>query len=336
MRKLHLALFMVLFAAAAHASYPGLEEKVVAAVKKAKPSVVFIETIRPHSQIPAYGSGVIIRPDGFILTNNHVVRNAQAINVYLYDKRHYSANIIKTSPAHDEAVIKIDVNNLTPIHWADSHGLELGQACIAIGSPMKFRFSVSTGCISGLDRSTSTRDMRFGNLIQTDAAINPGSSGGPLLNSNGDMIGLTTLVYTGDPNYPDVHPYGIAFAMPSDAVKQVADDLISGKNAGAVGKPWLGIHGRNLSLTEAETYGYPVASGVYVEGVTLDGPADRAGIKKKDVISKVNGKVIRTIHELASLIDGMKPDDTVELGVYSGVDKKYYARKVKLAASAGQ
>lgn len=317
----------------AHASYPGSEEKVVAAVKKARPSVVYIVTNRPGSTIPAIGSGIVFTSGGVILTNNHVVRNAQAIKVYLWNGQHYTARVLKVSRAHDLALIKIDASGLTAGHFGDSDRLEPGEIAISMGSPMKFRFSVSVGCVSGLQRQQRTRDVRFEDLIQTDAAINPGSSGGPLLNSNGDIIGINALVYTGDPEYPNVHPYGIAFAIPSNIAHRVAEDLLANKAPQTDAHPWLGIDGRTLSPDEAENMLLPIRSGVVVTAVKPESPAAGAGVKPKDVISKVNGKVIRNMDELSDALNAMKADDTVELGIWRG--GKFMLVKAKLEAPAG-
>ncbi|HEY3997419.1 MAG TPA: trypsin-like peptidase domain-containing protein [Candidatus Xenobia bacterium] len=315
----------------AHGSYPGSEEKVVAAVKRIRPSVVYIVTNREDGHLPAIGSGLVFSSDGVILTNNHVVRRAQTIRVYLNSGTHYSARILAASSAHDLALLKIDATGLSPVRFGDSDRLEPGQLAISMGSPMKFRFSVSVGCISGLQRQQQTREVRFDDLIQTDAAINPGSSGGPLLNSNGEVIGINTLVYTGDPQYPQVHPYGIAFAIPSNIAKRVAQDLMARKPADSDLHPVLGVDGHTLGSDEAENLGLNIRSGVFVESIQPETPAASAGMKPKDIISKVNGKVVRSIDELKTMIDAMKADETVELGVWRG--GKLMLIKVHLEAS---
>lgn len=260
------------------------------------------------------GSGFIVRSDGYIVTNNHVVENARQLQVILRDgAKKFDARVIGTSPEDDVAVIKVDAQNLPALSWGDSGALKVGQLAIAIGSPLGQQNSVTKGVISALHRFISIPNPTTGqvenilNAIQTDAQINPGNSGGPLLNSAGQVIGVNFAIeqaYAGP---------GLGFALDGNAARDIANQLIQ---TGHVNRPFLGVTYNQLDETAAAANGLVV--GAVVTAITPGSPADRAGIKIHDVITKVNDQAIDDTHPLKDVLRQYAPGTKVSVTVYRG------------------
>lgn len=269
---------------------------VVAAVDRVAPSVVNIdikqrvETRGRAREVGGSGSGFIIAPDGFILTNSHVVHNATLVTANLSDGREYPAQLIGDDPDTDLAVIRIDAPQLTHVRLADSESLRVGQIVIAIGNPLGFQASVTAGVISALGRSMHAQSGRLiDNIIQTDAALNPGNSGGPLVNSAGEVIGVNTAM---------IRPaQGICFAIASNTAKFVAAWLI---RDGKIRRSYIGVAGQNVPIHRrvVRFYNLPIDTGVLVVSVEKDSPAAKTGLREGDVIIGFNGEPIASIHEL--------------------------------------
>jgi S1-C subfamily serine protease len=260
------------------------------------------------------GSGFIVRSDGYIVTNNHVVENARQLQVILRDQaKAYDARVVGTSPDDDVAVLKIDAQNLPTLSFGDSSALKVGQLAIAIGSPLGQQNSVTKGVISALHRSISVPDPATGNTenilnaIQTDAQINPGNSGGPLLNSAGQVVGVNFAI-----EQAQAGP-GLGFALDGNAARDIANQLIQ---TGHVNRPFLGVTYEQLDETAAAANGLVV--GALVTNVTLGSPADHAGIKVHDVITKVNDQVIDDLHPLKDVLRQYAPGTRVSVVVYRG------------------
>jgi S1-C subfamily serine protease len=275
---------------------------VVGAAERVAPSVVNIDIKqrvagrRGPREIGGSGSGFIIAPDGFILTNSHVVHAAAQITVNLPDGREYPAQLVGDDPDTDLAVIRIDAPQLTHVRLADSENLRVGQVVIAIGNPLGFQASVTAGVISALGRSMHSQSGRLiDNIIQTDAALNPGNSGGPLVNSAGEVIGVNTAM---------IRPaQGICFAIASNTAKFVAGWLI---RDGRIRRSYIGVAGQNVPMHRriVRFYNLPLETGVLVVSVEKDSPAQRAGVREGDVIIAFNEQSIGSIHELHKMLMG--------------------------------
>jgi S1-C subfamily serine protease len=273
---------------------------VVGAVDRVAPAVANIE-IQQRSQnqkrhIGGSGSGFVITPDGFILTNSHVVHGATRIVVNLSDGRDYPAQLIGDDPETDLAVIRIDAPHLVYARLADSESLRVGQIAIAIGNPLGFQASVTSGVISALGRSMYAQSGRLiDNVIQTDAALNPGNSGGPLVNSAGEVIGVNTAM---------IRPaQGICFAIASNTAKLVAGWLI---RDGRIRRSYIGVAGQNVPLHRRviRFYNLPLETGVLVVSVEKNSPAQRAGLREGDIIVAFNAGPIGTVHDLHKMLVG--------------------------------
>ncbi len=294
-----------------------MEARIIDAVRHVKPSVVRIDTYREGATKPGIGSGVILRHDGFILTNFHVIRHAQVIRVFLPSGQHYSATVWKSNAEHDLAIIHIDAKSLPVPRFGNSDRLELGQTAIAIGSPLRFSWSVTRGIISALGREVPAQGIDYRNLIQTDAAINPGSSGGALVNSDGEVIGINTLVYTGTETYQ--HAAGLAFAIPINDALRVAQALVGQRTVviHQQGPGWLGVDDcADVTRDMAELYDFRVKSGVLVKKVQPSSPAESAGIQHNDVITEVNGVGVHNLKDLHAVMNTHKAGETIQLVVW--------------------
>jgi S1-C subfamily serine protease len=248
---------------------------------------------RPRD-VAGSGSGFVIAPDGFILTNSHVVHHSTRIVVNLPDGRDCPAQLIGDDPDTDLAVIRIDAPQLAHVRLADSESLRVGQVAIAIGNPLGFQASVTAGVISALGRSMHSQSGRLiDNIIQTDAALNPGNSGGPLVNSAGEVIGVNTAM---------IRPaQGICFAIASNTAKLVAGWLI---RDGRIRRSYIGVAGQNVPLHRRviRFYNLPLETGVLVVSAEKGSPAKRAGLQEGDVIVAFNERPIGTIHELHKML----------------------------------
>lgn len=304
-------------------SLSNYSDTAVYAANKVLPSVVGISISYNVSAFgmtqtaEATGSGIIITSDGYILTNNHVVSSSDSsyyyqvskatnvtVSLYGSDEK-YEATIIGTDEQTDLAIIKIDANNLTPAELGDSSSIKVGEFVLAIGNPLGLDTSVTSGIISALERDISTNDGTTYHVIQTDCAINSGNSGGALVNSNGQVIGINTLKLSG------TGIEGVGFAIPINDTVDVFEQLI--KN-GKVLRPYIGISGSNLSETTAQRYNLPV--GIYVEDISEDSGASNSDLKKGDVITAIDGQSITTMKELNNIKNSKEIGDTIKLTVY--------------------
>jgi S1-C subfamily serine protease len=270
---------------------------VVGAVERVAPAVVNIEIeqrVKNRADVAGSGSGFVITPDGFILTNSHVVHHATRIVVNVPDGRDCVAQLIGDDPDTDLAVIRIDAPQLAHVRLADSESLRVGQVAIAIGNPLGFQASVTAGVISALGRSMYSQSGRLiDNIIQTDAALNPGNSGGPLVNSAGEVIGVNTAM---------IRPaQGICFAIASNTAKLVAGWLI---RDGRIRRSYIGVAGQNVPLHRRviRFYSLPLETGVLVVSVEKDSPAEHAGLREGDVIVAFDERPVGTIHELHKML----------------------------------
>ncbi len=308
---------------AAFAADPNKDDVVVAIVKKNKPSVVSILTILSSGK-EGGGSGVIISKDGFIITNAHVVDGAKTIQVGLSSGKKFSAVIAGIAKDRDLAVIKVKANGLPVPKFGDSSKVQMGQTAIAIGNPLKFTWTVTAGLISALNRDIKTRGVMYRDLIQTDAAINPGSSGGALLNLKGEVIGINTLVYTGTSEFKNAQ--GLSFAIPINAAMKTAKYLMKGEVQSSP-KPWIGISAITLNAEMAENYDLPVRVGILIDNVVEYGPAKQAGLGKGNIITEFNGQRVLSVDDFKAMLNGCMPGQVVELTVWKA------GKKVKLSVT---
>jgi Do/DeqQ family serine protease len=244
------------------------------------------------------GSGVIVSPNGYILTNNHVVESADEIEVILNDTRHARAKVIGTDPDSDLAVLKIELDRLPVIVLGNSDTLQVGDQVLAIGNPFGVGQTVTGGIVSALGRNHLGINT-FENFIQTDAAINPGNSGGALVDTNGNLLGINTAIYSRSGG-----SMGIGFAIPVATAKLVLDGIVKD---GVVTRGWIGVEPNELSPELAETFGVKTKDGIIITGVLQNGPAAQAGIKPGDVILSVAGKQIASVADLLSNVAALKP-----------------------------
>ncbi|MFB6347754.1 MAG: Do family serine endopeptidase [bacterium] len=263
----------------------------------------FFNTPEPRSrEVTGLGSGVIIRSEGYILTNHHVVAQADEIEVLLANGENIKAEVIGEDKESDLAVLKVDRTNLPTMDFADSDKIEVGDYAIAVGSPFQLENSVSVGHVSALHRAINAQ--RFEDLIQTDAAINRGNSGGPLINIEGEIIGINTLILSEGSQGNQ----GVGFAISANLAKRTASDLIE---YGKVRRPWLGVVIQEITSEMARHV--DVDKGVIVAEVKDGSPADEAGIESGDVILKFNGKTIKTPHDLQRRVLAQNIGDEVQV-----------------------
>jgi serine protease Do len=266
------------------------------------------QPMRPESRIEhGLGSGVIISPDGYIVTNNHVIDGAVDIRVTMTDRRILPAKLIGTDPLTDLAVIKVDATNLPSVPLGDSTQLHPGQTVLAFGNPLGFRFTVTRGIVSALNRPNPFgRDRRApGQFIQTDAAINPGNSGGPLVNAHGQVIGINTFLVSETGGFS-----GMGFAIPSQIVKPTVDSLIK---YGEVSHGYIGIGINDVTPEEAKFFRVDKASGAVVTQVEPNSPGAKAGLKVGDVITELNGKTVSDAGALQVEVGQNQPGTTLHL-----------------------
>lgn len=294
----------------------------VSVAEKVLPSVVGIKinyqinSIFGSGTSSATGSGIVISEDGYILTNNHVVSSessssfyaieqATGITVKFYnDDNEYDATIVGTDPYTDLAVIKVEKDGLTPATLGNSDNLKVGEFVMAIGNPLGMDYSVTTGIVSAVNREVSAEGTTY-TAIQTDAAINNGNSGGALVNANGEVIGINTLKLSGS------GIEGMGFAIPISSTTNVIEQLIEYKT---VKRPYIGITGSSVGSQVAERYNIP--EGIYVESVEENSPAEAAGLKKTDIITKIEGTEVKSINELNKIKYKYNIGDNVTLTVY--------------------
>ncbi len=274
-----------------------------------------IPSYRYREQIPSLGSGFIISPKGYVLTNEHVVRGADKITVTLADGRSFAGKVAGSQPQYDVAIVKIEGSKLPVASLGSSNDLMVGEWAIAIGNPFGFLLNdtqptVTAGVISATHRDIKAETSNVGiykNMIQTDAAINPGNSGGPLVNARGEVIGVNTFIFTKSGGSE-----GIGFAIPIDAAKRVVDELI---RYGRVRNVWIGVGTWDITPYLAERLGTNDRNGLYVASLEKGSPADKAGAKIGDIIRKVNGTPIRDVKEAYRALFGASVGDAITLTV---------------------
>jgi Do/DeqQ family serine protease len=264
----------------------------------------------------AGGSGVIISSDGYIVTNNHVINNATTLSVKLHDGRTFEAKVIGSDPATDVALIKIDAEDLPTLPFGSSDDLRLGEWVLAIGYPMDLQSTITAGIVSAKARHLGAIDNKSGieSFIQTDAAVNPGNSGGALVNTRGELVGINTIIKTSTGSY-----VGYSFAVPESIVRKVVMDL---RESGVVQRAVLGISFRAIDqqfVDEAGEYtGIDKIGGIYVASVAEDGAASKAGIRKGDVITKVGGVEVNDSAIFLEQIGKRRPGDKVDIELHRG------------------
>jgi serine protease Do len=254
----------------------------------------------------ALGSGVIVSENGYILTNNHVVNGADEIKVILYDKREFKGTIVGTDSRTDLAVIKIDAKDLPVIRIGESGKLKTGDIVLAIGNPFGLNQTITMGIVSAVGRSNIGL-ADFEDFIQTDAAINPGNSGGALVNTNGELVGINTAIFSTSGGY-----MGIGFAIPSDMAKSVMESIIK---HGKVIRGWLGVSIQNLTPDLAKSLGIKETEGALIAGVEKESPADKAGLKRGDLIIQFNGKKVEDSTGLRNMVSGSAPGSKAEIKI---------------------
>lgn len=266
----------------------------------------FGERIPDDEQQASLGSGVIVSPDGYILTNNHVVDAADEIEVVLADGRKAPAKVVGTDPETDLAVIRIDVKNLPVIVLGKADDARVGDVVLAIGNPFGVGQTVTMGIISAVGRN-NLHINRFENFIQTDAAINFGNSGGALIDTNGNLLGINSAIYSQTGG-----SVGIGFAIPVSTAKSVMEAIIK---SGHVVRGWIGIESQDITPELAESFGLGQQSGAIIAGVVRNGPADRAGIRPGDILLTVDGKQVANTNEMLNLIAQLVPGGKAKMTV---------------------
>lgn len=272
-----------------------------------------------------YGSGVIISSDGYIVTNNHVIDNSDEIEVTLNDNRKFKATLVGTDPATDIALLKVDETNLPIIKFGNSDDLKVGEWVLAVGNPFMLNSTVTAGIVSAKARSIgmmgNAQKLGIESFIQTDAAVNPGNSGGALVNTNGELIGINTAIFSQTGNYA-----GYSFAVPSSIVSKVVTDI---KQFGTVQRAVLGISIGDINADLAKEKNLKVMEGVYVAGVNDNSAAAIAGIKEGDVITAINGVKVKTVAQLQEQVNRYRPGDKVQVTVVRGSNTDNYSVTLK-------
>ena len=300
-----------------------------AAARAAAPAVVSIVTSKaprfnPHAGDPRFepflgprgsepqtglGSGVIVSPEGYLLTNHHVVEGADEIEVLLPDGRQLQARVVGTDPETDLAVLKVQAERLSVITFGQSAELHVGEPVLAIGNPFNVGQTVTAGIVSALGRNQLGLST-FENFIQTDAAINPGNSGGALVNAAGQLVGINTAIFSRSGG-----SMGIGFAIPADTAREVMEALIQD---GRVTRGWIGVEARDMSPEFAESFGLPVTQGALVTGVLQGGAADRAGIRPGDVVVMIDDAPVANMAQMLARVAALRPGTEVSFKVQRG------------------
>ncbi len=283
-----------------------------------------------HKNIPetGIGSGVIIRKEGYIVTNEHVIKESDVIKVHLNDKRILEAELVGSDPLTDIALIKIDADNLPVLKLGNSDDALVGEWVLAVGSPLSLNSTVTAGIISAKGRQIGIIDDAYGveNFIQTDAVINPGNSGGALVNIKGELIGINTAIATKTGLYQ-----GYGFAVPVNIARSVSESLIE---YGQVVRGYIGVTIKDLDITYAKAVGLPSADGVLVEDLTANGAAREAGLKEGDVLLEIDGRPLAQRGDLQAYISTKKPGDRVKVSLFRSGSKM--TKEVVLRSRDGQ
>lgn len=269
----------------------------------------------PDNVSIGFGSGVVISPDGYIVTNNHVVENARKVVVTFNDKHKREATIIGTDPTTDIALIKVDAENLEFLTFGDSDKVRVGEWVLAVGNPFNLTSTVTAGIVSAKARNINILgEGTIESFIQTDAAVNPGNSGGALVNINGDLIGINAAIASRTGGYQ-----GYSFAIPSNIAKKVVEDFLI---YGSLQRAYLGISMIEITEEFGDYKGLDYLSGVYVADVFQGGAAQKAGIKKDDIILSVNGLTVDTRAQLMGALGQYRPGDVVDVKIKRGDKEK--------------
>ncbi|MCS6895579.1 MAG: Do family serine endopeptidase [Bacteroidia bacterium] len=265
--------------------------------------------------LPGSGSGVIISPDGYIVTCNHVIEKASRIQVVLYDNRTFKASVVGTDPSTDLALLKIDASELPYLEFGDSDQLRVGDWVLAVGNPFNLTSTVTAGIVSAKGRALGLlrEQFRIESFIQTDAAVNPGNSGGALVSLDGKLVGINTAIASTTGSFA-----GYSFAVPSGIARKVVEDL---RKYGKVQRALLGVAVNDLTDERRTESGVPISQGAYVSDVYEKSAADDAGIRPGDVIVEVDDKPIRNAAELTEMVARHHPGDRIKIGYYRGAKK---------------
>ncbi len=285
----------------------------IAAAKRVTPAVVNIRAMASGKQDwwggggAATGSGVIISPDGLIVTNNHVIEGSDELQITLNDHREFRAEVLGTDPSTDLALIKIDAEGLPWVVFGNSDSLQVGEWVLAVGNPFNLESTVTAGIVSAKGRNIDILEEEYSieSFIQTDAAVNPGNSGGALVNTNGELVGINTAIITRSGRYE-----GYSFAIPANLVQKVVRDL---RDFGRVRRGILGVRIGPVTAQRAEALGLPSVEGVYISGVTPNGGADKAGLRRGDVIVAVNGITTPSVPALQEIVGRYRPGDVLDI-----------------------
>jgi serine protease Do len=264
------------------------------------------------------GSGVIVSPDGYIITNNHVVEKAEEIKVTLLDRRTFKGRIVGADPKTDIALVRIDAADLPTLTWGDSERLQVGEFVLAIGNPYGLSHTVTMGIISAVGRA-NVGIADYEDFIQTDAAINPGNSGGPLVNIKGELIGINTAIFSKTGGYQ-----GIGFAVPSNMVRLVMDQLVQ---KGKVVRGWIGVTIQELTPELMQKFGLKKSNGALVSDVERGSPAERAGIIRGDIILEFNGKEVKDVSSLRNMVARSKGGSEILIRIFRS-GKEYTVKVV--------
>jgi Do/DeqQ family serine protease len=268
------------------------------------------------------GSGVIISPDGYIITNNHVIDNASQLEVTLNDNTKYTASVVGTDPKTDIALLKIESDNLFPyIAFSDSNNVKLGEWVLAVGNPFRLTSTVTAGIVSAKSRDLDQTDGKSQSFIQTDAAVNRGNSGGALVNTKGDLIGINTAITSQTGSY-----VGYSFAVPSNIARKVVEDILE---FGEVQQAILGISASSLNSEIGSKLGINQTKGVFVAGIEKGGAAEKGGLKKGDVIIELDGVEIGKFADLTGYLGSKRPNDTVGIKVIRNGNQQVVEVKLK-------
>ena len=280
-----------------------------------------------NNTMVAYGSGVVLSPDGYIVTNNHVVEGADAVEVTFNNKVVRQATIIGTDPTSDLALIKVDGSGFDYLVFGDSDKVKVGEWVLAVGNPFNLTSTVTAGIVSAKARDISIlgEGSNVESFIQTDAAVNRGNSGGALVNTRGELIGINAAIASHTGSYE-----GYSFAIPSNIVRKVVDDLLM---YGETQHAYIGLYPQEMNAQLAESAGMKDIKGVYVGGITSNGAAEKAGIQKGDVLTHINGNEVNTVTQLLESVRQYRPGDEVRADVVrNGASKSY---KIRLLNESG-
>jgi len=303
----------ILYSDRMNASYTAAApDDFISAANSSVSAVVFINSLTNKKQEnkftrrfnSATGSGVIISADGYIVTNQHVIKDAEAIEVMLNDNKEYVAKVIGEDPTTDLALLKIEATDLNYLVFGNSDSLQIGEWVMAIGNPFRLQSTVTAGIVSAKARGINILSQQgIESFIQTDAAVNPGNSGGALINTRGDLLGINSAIMSNSGKYE-----GYSFAIPSNLAKKIVYDI---KEYGAVQRGWLGITIININASIAKDLGVTEVEGVFLELVSKDGAAKEAGLQRKDLLTHVNGMKTSSVPEFMEQVARYRPGDDI-------------------------